>query len=35
MKLNNRGWGYRMMAFLLSILAIFFLIAIYYQYFPT
>lgn len=32
MKLNNHGWGYRMMAFLMSILAAFLLIAIYYIY---
>lgn len=31
-KLNNNGWGYRMMAFLMSILVIFLLIAIYYIY---
>lgn len=32
MKLNNRGWGYKMMAFLMSILAAFFLVALYYIY---
>ena len=31
-KLNNNGWGYRMMAFLMSILVIFLLVAIYYIY---
>ena len=32
MKLNNRGWGYRMMAFLMFILVAFLLVAIYYIY---
>ena len=30
MKLNNRGWGYRMMILLMSILIIFLGVAIYY-----
>lgn len=32
MKLNNNGWGYRMMALLMGILIFFLLIAIYYIY---
>ena len=32
MKLNQRGWGYRMMAFLMSILVIALLVASYYIY---
>ena len=32
MKLNNRGWGYKMMSFLILILFIFFCIAVYYIY---
>ena len=32
MKINNRGWGYRMMAFLLFILACFFFFFFYYIY---
>lgn len=32
MKLNNNGWGYRMMTFLMSILVIALLIASYYIY---
>jgi len=32
MKLNNNGWGYRMMIFLMIILSTFLLIAIYYIY---
>lgn len=32
MKLNNRGWGYRMMTILMSILVIFLGIAIFYIY---
>ena len=32
MKLNNQGWGYRMMIFLISILSLFLLIAIYFIY---
>jgi hypothetical protein len=32
MKLNNRGWGYRMMCFLIFILVAFLLVAIYYIY---
>ena len=28
MKLNNKGWGFRMMALLMGVLAIFFIIAI-------
>lgn len=32
MKLNNRGWGFRAMFFLMSILFCFFLIAIYMIY---
>lgn len=28
MKLNKKGWGFRMMAFLMGVLAIFFVIAI-------
>ena len=30
MKLNNRGWGYRMMAFLMAVLILFLTIAIIY-----
>ncbi len=32
MKLNKNGWGYRMMAFLMAILVLFLLVAIYYIY---
>ncbi len=32
MKLNNRGWGFRAMFFLMSILFCFFLVAIYMIY---
>ena len=32
MKLNNNGWGYRMMALLMGILVFFLLVAIYYIY---
>jgi len=32
MKLNNRGWGYRMMAFIMFVLVAFLLVAIYYIY---
>ncbi|MDD4705792.1 MAG: hypothetical protein PHS24_01075 [Bacilli bacterium] len=32
MKLNNKGWGYRMMIFLMIILSTFLLVAIYYIY---
>lgn len=32
MKLNKKGWGYRMMAFLMSILVISLLVASYYIY---
>jgi len=32
MNLNNRGWGYRMMTFLMFILVAFLLVAIYYIY---
>ena len=32
MKLNNQGWGYRMMIFLISILSLFLLLAIYFIY---
>ncbi len=32
MKLNKNGWGYRMMGFLMAILVLFLLIAIYYIY---
>ena len=32
MKLNKRGWGYRMMALLMSILVIALLVASYYIY---
>ncbi len=32
MKLNNKGWGFRMMLFLMSVLCIFLAIAIYYIY---
>ena len=32
MKLNKNGWGYRMMSFLMAVLVIFLLIAIYYIY---
>lgn len=32
MKLNKNGWGYRMMSFLMAILVLFLLIAIYYIY---
>lgn len=37
MKLNNKGWGYRMMIFLMTILCVFLLIAIYfiYRYYDT
>ncbi len=30
MRLNDKGWGYRMMIFLMTILCIFLLISIYY-----
>lgn len=32
MKLNNKGWGYRMMIFLMIILSTFLLVSIYYIY---
>ena len=32
MKLNNKGWGYRMMSFLMFILVSFLLIAVFYIY---
>lgn len=32
MKLNNQGWGYRMMIFLMSILSLFLLLAVYFLY---
>ncbi len=32
MKINNRGWGYTMMIFLMSILCLFLAIAIYFIY---
>ncbi len=37
MKLNNKGWGYRMMVFLMTILCSFLLVAIYfvYKYYET
>lgn len=37
MKLNNKGWGFRAMFFLMSILVAFFMVAIYmvYRYYDT
>lgn len=32
MKLNNKGWGYRMMALLMTILVIFLIVAIFFIY---
>lgn len=32
MKLNNKGWGYGMMIFLMAILCVFLLIIVYYIY---
>ena len=32
MKLDNKGWGYRMMALFIIVLIVFLIIAIYYIY---